>query len=78
MVTEYLFQQHILKEMICTCITHNVLGSRQSAKGSHVAAECMNSEAGADSVAVKSNGLGPVLAAVMHPGRLFNIVVHVS
>jgi hypothetical protein len=27
---------------------------------------------------VKSNGLGPVLAAIMHPGRLFNIVKHVS
>ncbi len=40
--------------------------------------KCIIIETQADSVVVKSNGLGPVLAAIMHPGRLFNIVEHVS
>jgi len=43
-----------------------------------VTLKCIIIETRADSVAVKSNGLGPVLAAIMHPGRLFNIVKHVS
>ncbi len=33
--------------------------------------KCIIIETQADSVAVKSNGLEPVLAAIMHPGRLF-------
>jgi hypothetical protein len=33
--------------------------------------KCIIIETRADSVAVKSNGLKPVLAAIMHPGRLF-------
>ncbi len=41
-------------------------------------AKCIIIESQADSVVVKSNTLGPVLAAIMHPGRLLNIVVHVS
>jgi hypothetical protein len=41
--------------------------------------KCIIVETRADSVAVKSNGLGLVFAAIMHLGRLFNIVgVHVS
>ena len=44
----------------------------------HCTMKCIIIETRADSVVVKSNGLGPVLAAIMHPGRLFNIVVHVS
>ena len=40
--------------------------------------KCIIIETRADSVVVKSNGLGPVLAAIMHPGRLFNFVKHVS
>jgi hypothetical protein len=40
--------------------------------------KCIIIETHADSVVVKSNGLGPVLAAIMHPGRPFNIVKHVS
>jgi hypothetical protein len=40
--------------------------------------KCIIIETRADSVVVKSNGLGPVLAAIMHPAGLFNIVVHVS
>ncbi len=35
-------------------------------------------ETRADFLVVGSNGLGPVLAAIMHPGRLFKIVVRVS
>jgi hypothetical protein len=33
--------------------------------------KCIIIETQADSVVVKSNGLKPVLAAIMHPGRLF-------
>jgi hypothetical protein len=40
--------------------------------------ECIIIETRADSILVKSNVLRPVLAAIMHPGRLFNIIVHVS
>ena len=38
--------------------------------------KCIIIETPADSSVVKSNGLGPVLAAIMHSGRLFNIVMH--
>jgi hypothetical protein len=37
--------------------------------------KCIIIETRADSIVVKSNGLGPVFAAMMHAGRLFIIVV---
>jgi hypothetical protein len=40
--------------------------------------KCMILETRADSVVVKSNGMGPVFAAMMAPKDAFDIVVHMS
>ncbi len=39
--------------------------------------KCIIIETRADAVVVKSNGLGPLLAGIMHSGRFVNTVVHV-
>jgi hypothetical protein len=61
----------------CTC-THTHKYAHTPARYLHVCVQmylytlkCIIIETRADSVAVKSNGLKPVLAAIMHPGRLF-------
>ncbi len=45
--------------------------SSRHVEWAHTTLKCIIIETRADSVAVKSNGLKPVLAAIMHPGRFF-------